>query len=267
MMRIPPQPIAWLSVTRGKLPCMRLSHKAYIDHVRADAQRIAQVAARGLEPDVPSCPGWTVKDAVEHTAEVYLHKVACMREKSWPDPWPLERGDQPTLEYFSAAADSLITELTSRAPLEFAETWWWDERTVGFWARRMAHESAIHRVDVELGHDDVAPVDGDLAIDGIDEVLRLMLCGDWSDEPQRDYPPAVVRLKSRDVVWRVAMEPMAVSAIVEREQVYPVDVTISGDPAALDLWLWGRGPDDALTIDGNKVAFDHFNARMRLATQ
>ncbi len=138
---------------------MRLSHKRYVDHVRADGERMAAVAEHGLDVPVPSCPGWTVRDAVEHTAEVFLHKIACMREKAFPDPWPPERGDEPTIPYLRHALDALIGELTNRDEYEFAETWWWDERTVGFWGRRMAHEAAIHRVDVELAHDDVTPVD------------------------------------------------------------------------------------------------------------
>ena len=62
---------------------------------------------------------------------------------------------------YDNALDELVGELTSRDEHDFAETWWWDERTVGFWGRRMAHEAAIHRVDVELAHDDVTPIDGD----------------------------------------------------------------------------------------------------------
>jgi hypothetical protein len=76
---------------------MRLSHNTYVEHIRADAARIAAVAARGLEVAVPSCPGWTVRDLVEHTAETYRHKIACMQEKAFPDPWPPERDDEPAL--------------------------------------------------------------------------------------------------------------------------------------------------------------------------
>lgn len=246
---------------------MRLSHEVYVEHVRADAARIAAVAGRGLEPAVPSCPGWTVRDAVEHTAEVYQHKIACMREKRSPEPWPPERDDEPTLDYFARSAETLVDELTSRDPLEFAETWWWDERTVGFWGRRMAHESAIHRVDVELAYDDVTPIDDALALDGVDEVLRIFAAGDWSDEPFRDGRPAIFRVRSGDAAWRVVLEPMAVVAQVDRWPDLPVDVTVSADPQPLYLWLWGRGPDDALTVDGDASAVDHLHARMRLATQ
>jgi hypothetical protein len=118
---------------------MRLSHATYIDHVRADGERLAAVAERGLDPPVPSCPGWTVRDVVEHPAEVFLNKVARMRDKVYPDRWTPVRGGQPTIPYYRAALDRVLHELTSRDQHEYADTWWWDERTVGFWGRRMAH--------------------------------------------------------------------------------------------------------------------------------
>lgn len=248
---------------------MRLSHQEYVDHVRADGERMAAVAERGLEPAVPSCPGWTVRDAVEHTAEVFMHKVACMRDKVLPDPWPPERGDEPTVRYLRQAHSQLLAELTTRDEREYAETWWWDERTVGFWGRRMAHEAAIHRVDVELAHGDVTPIDDSLAFDGVDEVLRRFLAGDWSDEPVSGRPPTAVMVTCRDTSWRIVMEPSAVVASVwlDRWPDLPVDATVSGSPLPMYLWLWGRGPSDLLTIDGDDGAVDHLRARLVVATQ
>ncbi|HET6686886.1 MAG TPA: maleylpyruvate isomerase family mycothiol-dependent enzyme [Jiangellaceae bacterium] len=248
---------------------MRLSHDRYVESVRADGERMAAVAERGLDPPVPCCPGWTVRDAVEHTAEVFLHKVACMREKAFPDPWPPERGAEPTIPYLRTALDELVGELTSRDEHEFAETWSWDERTVGFWGRRMAHEAAIHRVDVELAHDDVTPIDGELALDGVDEILRRFLAGDWSDEEVTDPSETVVQLRSGATTWRVVMEPKAVVANVylDRWGELPTDATISGDPLPMYLWLWGRGPRDSLQIDGDADAADRLRDRMVVATQ
>jgi uncharacterized protein (TIGR03083 family) len=248
---------------------MRLSHDQYVDHVRSNAARILGVAGRGLDAPVPSCPGWTVRDAVEHTAVVYRHKIASIREKAFPKPWPPERGDEPTLEYFQRATDDLLAELTGRDPLEYADTWCWDERTVGFWGRRMAHESAIHRVDVELAHGDVTPIDDALALDGVDEVLRLFLAGDWSDEPAADRATTIVRVESGGTAWRVVMEPSAVVANVylDRWPELPIDATASGDPLPMYLWLWGRGTDKEISVDGDPAAIDHLDARLRLATQ
>lgn len=248
---------------------MRLSHDQYVEHVRSEGSLILEVAGRGLDAPVPSCPGWTVRDAVEHTAEVYLHKIASMREKKFPEPWPPERGDEPTLDYFQRAADELVAELTRRDPLEYADTWSWDERTVGFWGRRMAHESAIHRVDVELAHGETTPIDAALALDGVDEVLRRFLAGDWSDEPVTGHPTTIVRVESGGTAWRVVMEPNAVVAGVylDRWPELPTDATVSGDPLSMYLWLWGRGPDDQITIDGDRAAAEHLDARLRIATQ
>jgi uncharacterized protein (TIGR03083 family) len=248
---------------------MRLTHEQYVEHVRADATRILAVASRGLDAAVPFCPGWTVRDAVEHVAEVYRHKVSCIREKAFPKPWPPARGDETTFDYFRRATDDLLTELTTRDPLEYADTWWWDERTVGFWGRRMAHESAIHRVDVELAYDDTTPIDDALALDGVDEVLRRFLAGDWSDEPATGQPTTIVRVESGGTAWRVVMEPNAVVASVylDRWPELAIDAKVSGDQLPVYLWLWGRGPRDRITIDGEEAAVEHMDARLRLATQ
>jgi len=261
-----------LALSRCGLPgfCgMRLSHQRYVEHVRADGERIAAVAERGLDASVPSCPGWTVKDVVEHTAEVFLHKVASMREKAFPDPWPPERGDEPTIPYLRHALDELVDELTTRDPHEFADTWWWDERTVGFWGRRMAHEAAIHRVDVELVHDDVTPIDYELALDGVDEVLRLFLTGDYSDEEIPDQPGTVAQIRAGGTAWRIVMEPTAIVAQVylDRWPELPVDATVSGEPLPMYLWLWGRGPRDPLAVDGDISVADQLRERMQMATQ
>jgi uncharacterized protein (TIGR03083 family) len=248
---------------------MTLTHATYVDHVRADGERIAAVAERGLDRPVPSCPSWRVHDVVEHTAEVFLHKVACMRDKVFPDPWPPERGDEPAIPYYRAALGQLLHELTSRDEHEYADTWWWDERTVAFWGRRMAHEAAIHRVDVEQAHADVTSIDDELALDGVDEVLRRFLAGDWSDEPSPARPGDVVQVRCGGTTWRVVMEPKAIVADVypARWPKLPTAATVSGDPESMYLWLWGRGPRDSLTVNGDVASVDHLRARLVMATQ
>lgn len=244
-----------------------LSHDAYLQHLRADAGRLAAVAAQGLDAPVPSCPGWHVRDVVEHTAEVYLHKVACIRDRAAPEPWPPPRDATPPLRHLEVALDALLHELTSHSPGDFAETWWWDEQTVGFWARRMAHETAVHRLDVELAHDAVTPVDWQLAEDGVDEVLRRFLAGDWSDGPVAAAAGSVLRIRTGDRVWRVVLEPAAVVASVERHPRPPADVTVTADAQVLYRWAWGRGPADHLLIEGEGGLVDALRERLALATQ
>lgn len=247
---------------------MRLTHEAYAEHVRADAALLAEAAgSAGLDTPVPSCPGWSVRDLVEHVAETYFHKVACMRDKAFPDPWPPPRDDTPALTHLADAAAALLAELTSRDPGEFAATWWWDEQTVGFWGRRMAHESAIHRIDAQLAAGAVSAVDDALAVDGVDEILRLHLAGDWSDDPVEGLPGATLRVVSGEHAWRVVMEPAAVVANVDKWPDEPVRAVVRGEPGALYLGLWGRGDDALPVVEGEQAVADHFRERLRLATQ
>ena len=114
-----------------------------------------------------------------HTGEVYSHKVACMRLPEGPqndDDWNHGPGrGQDPLGWFQERFDELTTELTARGADASAYTWYDPDQTVGFWFRRMAQETAVHRVDVESAFDAVTPVSDDLAVDGIDEVLDLFL--------------------------------------------------------------------------------------------
>ena len=85
----------------------------------------------------------------------------------------------------------------------------------------------------------------------------------------RDSTATVIQLRSDTMAWRVVMEPKAVVANVylDRWPELAVDATITGDPLAMYLWLWGRGPRDPLTIDGDAAAADRLRDRMVVATQ
>ena len=58
-----------------------------------------------------------------------------------------------------------------------------------FWARRMALEIAVHRYDGELAHGDATAIPDDLALDGIDEMLKVFLAGDCVDRTTPDRAP------------------------------------------------------------------------------
>ena len=47
-------------------------------------------------------------------------------------------------------------------------------QTSGFWARRMAVETAVHRYDAQLAAGDPQPVERMLAADGVDEYLDVL---------------------------------------------------------------------------------------------
>ncbi len=243
-----------------------LPFETYRALLRGDATRLREVAATGLAPPAPSCPGWTVSDVVAHTAEVYSHKVACTLLGQEPDPWPPPewQGREP-LAAFDQALAALLHLFESHEPDHPSHTWWPPDQTVGFWMRRMALETAVHRVDVELAHDVASPVDADLARDGIDELLVMMLAGDeWGDFGTKEPVDAVVRITCPGRCWTVALAADAVT--VDRSADGDATVEITGDPSAIFLWLWGRGGTESLALTGEEKVAPSFRRRLGEAT-
>ncbi|MGH8875988.1 MAG: maleylpyruvate isomerase family mycothiol-dependent enzyme [Stackebrandtia sp.] len=224
-----------------------------------DAARLAKAAEGNMEARVPSCPDWTVTDLLEHVAQVYNHKTECIKNGK-PENWPPPRDPAvPTMTLLRQALGNLLAELTPREPSQPAYTWYDPDQTVGFWIRRMAQETVMHRVDAELAAGGaLSPIDEDLAVDGIDEVLRIMVAWDSQQEVD-EYADSVSRLlpkpvavKTGETTWVLRPEGRAIT--VASEPADDVAVTISGEPAPLLLWLWRRGDDEVLEFDGDPAA-------------
>ncbi len=229
----------------------RLQPQRYFESIDSDTERLLAVAALGLDARVPCCPGWTVADVTTHLAEVYEHKVRVMADNAWPDPWPPPSpAEQAPLDRLADAKASLFAEFAEHQITDETTTFSADDRTIGFWARRMALEVAVHRYDAELAHDAVTPIPDDLALDGIDEVLRAMLAGPWwASRVTTEHPvDAAVAVESGDHRWLCAVE--AKSVTVTDDATSPAAATVAGDPAAVFLWLWGRVGDDQVSIEG-----------------
>jgi uncharacterized protein (TIGR03083 family) len=242
--------------------------ETFLTRLTSDAARLSEMAAGDLDAPVPPCPGWTVRDVVLHTGEVYSHKVACMRLPEGPehvDDWnhgPAE--GQDTLEWFQERHDELVAELTARGPDASSYTWHEPDQTVGFWFRRMAQETAVHRVDVESAFESISPVADDLAVDGVDEVLDLFLDYQAEDVGPDGPGRGTVAVRTGDHIWRSTLTPDDVE--LSREP-GAADAVVSGEPSELLLWLWGRRPDTAVSFEGDEELLTGFRARLKVVTQ
>lgn len=242
-----------------------LDYATYVEHVRADGRRLVEAASGRMSAEVPSCPGWTVRDLVAHVAEVYEHKIACTLLGQAPDPWPPEWAvDRDPVEWFVDAHERLLEMFGRSEPTTPSATWWPADQTVGFWARRMAHETAVHRIDAELAAGSPTPIDAELATDGVDEILVIMLAGDWSDDPDEAARGQRVAIATGGRTWLVELEREAVT-VTEGDGAR--DATLEGDPSDVVLWLWGRAGDDRVTRSGDREAFRTLRSRLVLATQ
>lgn len=223
--------------------------KDYLDAVAIETARILEVAD-DLDRDVPTCPGWTLTDLLVHLSGVSRHAVESMRSAVEP-PWPLtlDTGDPRALLRDESAV--LLAELNQRGPYEARHTWWPDDQTSGFWFRHLAHEYAVHRVDAEIAAGrQVTPVDDDLALDGVDEFLTVMLGGPWWEEPgQETAAPVDARaaLRTGTGAWLADVRAGAVDVVRAEGD---ADVVVSGPPHDLFLWLWGRAPASSLVVVG-----------------
>ncbi|MFI5713712.1 maleylpyruvate isomerase family mycothiol-dependent enzyme [Kribbella sp. NPDC051620] len=239
----------------------------YLTCLQADSARLAEVGRLGLPAAVPSCPDWTVETVLRHVAAVYLHKIEALRTAARPDPWPPAGLDErDALELFDETRAAIVVALTE-AGTELP-TWTFSptDKTSGFWYRRMALETVVHRVDAELAHDVVTPVDRALALDGIDEILTLMLGGPWWEEGDTSHPvDATIRITSAGRSWTIRLD--ATSASVAADAEGEVDAEVFGNPDDIFLWLWGRHDLSMEQSAGNDTAVQEFRLRVAESTQ
>ncbi|MBO0828186.1 MAG: maleylpyruvate isomerase family mycothiol-dependent enzyme [Streptosporangiales bacterium] len=235
----------------------------YLDLLRADSDRLLEVSRGRLGAPVPSCPGWTVDDLAEHVAYVYGHKVVCILEQRPPESWPPARPEGDVLDWLRGSRDRLVAEFESHRPGDPSYTPHAPDQTVGYWYRRMALETAVHRVDAELAAGTPSPVADDLAVDGVDEILDVFLSRDWSGDPQPGSA-ASVELLTGGGAWEVALLPDSV--VCSPPTGRDVEATVEGAPSELLLWLWGRAPDSAVRVTGEPDAVRVLRDRLRLVT-
>ena len=241
-----------------------------------DFTRLRQIAApvlsAGHAPRVPSCPEWTLDDLVQHVGMVYLHKVANMRTGApaeWPPP---DLASLPALSLLDRGYAELTAEFAARKPDERTFTWFEPDQTVGFWIRRMAQETVIHRVDAELAvGTSPAEIPDDLAQDGVDEVLtRFLGYGSvaWHEEfagvlPAQEEAPVLIRAGDRG--WLVHIGPAGVQ-ISSAPPGSDAAAVVSGAPGPVLLWLWRRA-ESGVERAGDPRLVERLWAALELATQ
>jgi uncharacterized protein (TIGR03083 family) len=265
-----------------------MDNARFLECLDADFRRMREVVPGRLSARVPSCPDWDVADLVRHVGEVYLHKVEMMRHGAHPEGWPPEvfKEEEP-VGLLTRGYGELRAEFAAREPEDAAKTWYDPDQTVGFWVRRMAQETVIHRIDAELAAGaPVAPVPDDLAVDGIDELLKVFVAyafSKWPDaftEALKNSPGRTFLIRTDATIdcpsasWLVQTAPDHV--VVGGGPSSPVagrptrDVTVSGAPADVLRWAWNRetpGEASPVRIEGNAEALAEFRQCVVEATQ
>lgn len=229
-------------------------------HLVTEAARLKS-AALAADPKtvVPSCPEWNTTALLDHVIEVYDDKVASMRLLREPaeGDLPVRQGEIETR--FDDALTELLAEFDSRGPETLSYTWYGPDQTTGFWIRRMAQETLIHRVDAEQAAGlPVTAADAALAADGVDEFFQVMMA--WGSRAYREWVSGVLEANNglsigfatEGRAWTVSVTPEGIDVTDGVDA--GARVTVSGSAHDVLLWLWRRSPVEAVTIEGDKAA-------------
>lgn len=251
-----------------------LSAARHLEVFAEAGHRLAALSADELDLPVPTVPGWTVEDVVRHTGKVHRRVSAYLAAPSDADPGAVARSvaslpaGPACLEAYAAAHGDLLQALTG-LNLDTPVATFAGPRPGAFWVRRQAQEVSVHVVDAT---DALAAAGGppsplpavDVAVDGVDEWLRLFLATLWV---RREGLPAdlhgrTVHLHGTDpgvagasgtpldAEWTVAVGDGPVTVTVGHAK---GDVALRGPAALLLLALWRRRPLDALDVVGDRT--------------
>ena len=236
-----------------------MASSVHIDTLVRDGAAFADAAeAAGLTAPVASCPGWVMADLVGHLTwvhELFATVVADRVTKLERRPSAGRAADDVLIATYRAGLDALVAALRATPP--DTEVWTFtSDHSVRWIARRMAHETAVHRWDAEQAAGIDQGIDATLASDGIDEYVT------WFVHRPADGAAPVggsVHIHCGDVPGEWTLRPAADGAgfDVAREHAKG-DCALRGPANDLLLALWRRLPIDAIDVVGDTAVAERF---------
>jgi uncharacterized protein (TIGR03083 family) len=246
----------------------------YIDALQREGDLLATAAGRAaLTAAVPSCPPWQVRDLLRHTG--YVHRWAAGHVAGQPLPGdPPEDevlgGGPPDAElaaWFRAGHAAVVSELRAADPGLDCWAPVPGPSSRAAWARRQAHETAIHRVDAELSAGPVTPFPAEFAADGIDELIM----GFFGRPPEQAGPGPrhvlqIVTADAGGAAWLVEIAAAGGRPARVRRGTGPAACTLSGPASGLYQLLWNRCDlaSAGATVSGDDSALRSWRGSMRV---
>lgn len=234
---------------------MQISY--HITALEREGRLLADAAtAAGLDAPVSPCPGWTVRDLVTHIGGVHRWAAGIVRDRLAEDPAPtddeLEKpGGRDAVEWFREGHAALVQTLQGADPQLQCYTFLPAPSPLAFWARRQAHETAIHRVDAETASGKpITPVVDDFARDGVEELLR----GFAARSRRRSEVARTLAVRPDfDEGWLVTLSDQGIRTTSGNGA---ADCTISGSVSDLYYWLWNRPA--IVEVSGDRQLADYW---------
>jgi uncharacterized protein (TIGR03083 family) len=225
-------------------------------------------AAPDLDGPVPTCPGWTVFDLVEHVGQGrgrWAAIVAAGPSDERPagtmpaDARPAPRDRDALQAWLADSVEALDAALREAGPDRGCWAWWGDSQsplTAGAVARHQLQEVAVHTYDAQLALGAPQPLPDEAAVDGVEEFLSTCNATTypWPHEPATlDY------VSTEGPAWRLALSADGASFVPLPDGGAAEDAattTARGSASQIVLSMYGRIPVRALEIDGDPLVLD-----------
>lgn len=245
----------------------------HVDALAEHGEALGAAAGKaGPTAGVPTCPGWTVRDLLEHIGQVHRWAATYVREgPAAASPFggpgtPPEPAQPPAgglLDWYRAGHSELLAALRA-APADL-QCWTFlpAPSPLAFWARRQAHETAIHRADAEAASGGVPPFRAPFAADGLDELFGGFFArrgGRLLADPPRSL---LVAPTDAGRPWHITIGPDGREVSPDAAQ--PADCTLRGRAADLYLLLWNRPPARQPQLDGDPAVLQLWRDRARIS--
>jgi len=243
-----------------------VDHSSLIAAVRIEAAALV-FALEGGEMDdvVPTCEGWEVRDLAVHVGQFCGSWRGVLAEGTGhtTPPLPDPPDDGALVPWVTDACAGLVDQLDSTPPATPVKTWFGADRSAGFVARRSAHELAVHRYDAQAARGICAPITTELAADGIDEVLDVLVAIRETPAPGSDR---VLSLRSSELgtEWAVTLGQDRVEVERRTQDQAPAagsHLIVSGTTSDLELTLYHRPTLSPVDVHGDYTVLEEWHRR------
>lgn len=224
--------------------------------IRSEGEAVLTAGLQDLDLPVKTCGSWSMRDLLVHVGRVYHRAASAVSERATSEvEWTAPPDDLADVGgYLTEALNDLVHALSDCDPDTPVWNWSGHDQTAQFWARRMAHESAVHRYDAQRAHGLAQPLDADLAQDGLDELIDLIAPRVISrDKP--DLPNGTFAFAATDdeTQWNFRLGDGGIQRL---DVAKDPDVSVRGTASALLLAAYNRVRWTSLEIDGDAGLLD-----------
>lgn len=260
------------------------------------------VASAGLGAPVPTAPGWTARDLVEHAGAKLRWVSSVLRGGPLDSGLETGRADAladvgeypDLLDWFDECAVATLNDLVA-TPRDAEVPYFLPAApAVGreAWAQFCCHEMTVHGIDAMAARMRAVPPTAALwfapqqAMDGLDQLLRGFvprwervlieqpLRGAWSlavlPDDATDAVARAVEASDADIAelargWtaRLAADAGGTFLSVELGADEAATAIVRGKATGVFAALWNRGED--IRVDGDAAVVEHVRTRLRIA--